>query len=209
MSFSLLELPYSYDSLEPHIDAKTMEIHFTKHHQAYCDKLNESTLGTPLEHMSIEEILAVGPKELPTAVRNAGGGFSNHNLFWKMMNPKGGGNPTGDLAVALTETFESFENFKQLFAKAAIAQFGSGWAWLVMDGGNLEILQTANQDSPLMFGKTPLLGVDVWEHAYYLKYQNRRAEYLSAWWNVVDWNQTFENFLAAKSDRARRQNRAA
>lgn len=194
MAFTLPDLPYPADALEPHIDARTMEIHHDKHHGAYTNNLNDAIKGTEMENKSIEEILALGAEKLPTAVRNNGGGYANHNLFWEIMSPDGGGEPTGELMQALERDFGSFQAFKDEFEKAAKGRFGSGWAWLVKDGGKLAVISTPNQDSPLMEGKTPLLGLDVWEHAYYLKYQNRRPEYVSAFWNVVNWDKVAENY---------------
>jgi Fe-Mn family superoxide dismutase len=188
MSFELPKLAYAYDALEPHIDARTMGIHHSKHHQAYTTNLNNAIAGTELEGMSIEEMLKVC-KDKP-AVRNNGGGFWNHNLFWECMSPNGGGLPTGELAIAINEAFGSFENFQAEFAKAATTRFGSGWAWLCVSSGKLEICSTANQDNPLMgegCSGTPILALDVWEHAYYLNYQNRRPDYITAFFNVVNW----------------------
>lgn len=193
MSFSLPDLPYATNALEPYIDQKTMEIHHDKHHGGYVSKLvNAVESSSGLSGKSLEELLANNcaavPESVRTAVRNNGGGHSNHSLFWKVMSPQGGGEPTGELAQAINSTFGSFANFKEKFAAAATGRFGSGWAWLVQGSGSkLDVYSTANQDSPLMEGKTPILGLDVWEHAYYLKYQNRRAEYIDAWWNVVNW----------------------
>lgn len=199
MSFELPKLPYAYDALEPHIDARTMEIHYTKHHQAYTTNLNNAIQGTDLENASIEEILVKG-KDIP-AVRNNGGGFWNHNLFWEILSPNGGGDPTGELAEAINAAFGSFAAFKEEFTKAATTRFGSGWAWLCVDGGKLIICSTANQDNPLM-GEgckgTPILGLDVWEHAYYLNYQNRRPDYITAFFNVINWNKVTELFAKAK-----------
>ncbi len=197
MAFKLPDLPYAYDALEPYIDARTMEIHHTKHHNGYTNNLNKAIAGTEMDNMTIEEILAMGVDKLPTAVRNNGGGYANHALFWQIMSPNGGGEPTGALADALNAAFGSFGAFKEKFETAAKTRFGSGWAWLAVNGGALEIFSTPNQDSPLMEGKTPILGLDVWEHAYYLKYQNRRPEYVSAFWNVVNWAKVAENFAAA------------
>lgn len=200
MSFELPKLSYAYDALEPHIDAKTMEIHHSKHHQAYTTNLNNAIAGTELEGKSIEAILA-NCADNP-AVRNNGGGFWNHSLFWKVMCPSGGGEPTGELAEAINATFGSFANFKEEFSKAAATRFGSGWAWLcVTAGGKLEVCSTANQDNPLMglgCAGTPILGLDVWEHAYYLNYQNRRPDYINAFFNVVDWTEVAKNYTAAK-----------
>lgn len=197
MAFTLPALPYALDALEPHIDAKTMEIHHGKHHQAYITNVNNALAGSPLESKSVEALIAdlsVVPEDKRTAVRNNAGGHANHSLFWTVIGPGKGGAPSGVLASSIDSTFGSFDKFKELFAAAATTRFGSGWAWLVAEGGKLSIGSTANQDSPLM-GKaiagisgTPLLGLDVWEHAYYLKYQNRRPEYIGAFWNIVDWD---------------------
>jgi Fe-Mn family superoxide dismutase len=199
MAFELPKLAYAYDALEPYIDARTMEIHYSKHHQAYITNLNNAIAGTELEGKSIEEILKVC-KDKP-AVRNNGGGYWNHNLFWEIMSPNGGGEPTGELAIAINEAFGDFETFKDHFAKAGVTRFGSGWAWLCVTDGKLEICSTANQDNPLM-GEgcegTPILALDVWEHAYYLHYQNRRPDYISAFFNVVDWNVVAAKYHAAK-----------
>ncbi|MFJ1261930.1 superoxide dismutase [Capnocytophaga canis] len=202
MSFTLPKLPYAYDALEPHIDARTMEIHHTKHHNAYTTNLNTAIAGTDLEGKSIEEIL----KNLDMnngAVRNNGGGFYNHNLFWEVMSSKGGGQPTGELANAINEAFGSFEAFKEAFAKAAATRFGSGWAWLcVHKGGKVEVCSSANQDNPLMpnigCGGLPILGLDVWEHAYYLNYQNRRPDYIQAFFNVIYWEKVAELYAKGK-----------
>lgn len=196
-AFELPKIDYAYDALEPYIDARTMEIHHTKHHQAYTDKLNDAIRGTETEGKDIEELFKSISK-LPVAVRNNGGGFYNHNLFWKMMAPNAGGQPAGDLAAAINKYFGSFEKFKEQFSNAAATRFGSGWAWLVINNGELKVTSTANQDNPLMDvaevkGK-PILGLDVWEHAYYLKYQNRRPEYISAFWNVVNWDEVNRRF---------------
>ena len=199
MSFELPKLAYAYDALEPHIDARTMEIHHSKHHQAYTTNLNNAIAGTELEGMTIEDILKVC-KDKP-AVRNNGGGFWNHNLFWECMSPNGGGLPNGALAAAINEAFGSFENFQAEFAKAATTRFGSGWAWLCVSSGKLEICSTANQDNPLMgegCSGTPILALDVWEHAYYLNYQNRRPDYITAFFNVVNWSVITSKFDAAK-----------
>jgi Fe-Mn family superoxide dismutase len=193
MAFTLPALPYATDALEPHIDKMTMEIHHGKHHAAYVTNLNKALESAPeLQSKTIEQILAsnlaVVTDTIKTAVRNNGGGHANHSLFWTLLSPKGGGAPTGDIANVMTGTFGSFDAFKEKFAAAATTRFGSGWAWLVKDaGGKFDILSTANQDSPIMEGKKPILGLDVWEHAYYLKYQNRRPEYIGAWWNVINW----------------------
>jgi len=192
MAFELPTLSYNYAALEPHIDARTMEIHHTKHHQAYVNNLNNALAGGEWDNKPIEDILA-NISKLPVAVRNNGGGHYNHSLFWKLMGPNGGGTPAGDLLDALNRNFGSFEKFKELFANAGMTRFGSGWAWLVKTGQELKISSTPNQDNPLMdiadVKGIPVLGVDVWEHAYYLKYQNRRNEYLAAFWNVVNWTE--------------------
>lgn len=199
MAFELPSLPYAYDALEPHIDARTMEIHHSKHHNAYTTNLNAAIAGTELEGKSIEEILQ-NCADKP-AVRNNGGGFWNHNLFWEIMSPAGGGTPTGELATAIDAAFGSFEAFKDEFAKAATTRFGSGWAWLCVSNGKLEICSTPNQDNPLMgvgCSGTPILALDVWEHAYYLHYQNRRPDYINAFFNVVNWEAVAGKFAAAK-----------
>lgn len=198
MSFKLPDLKYDYNALEPHIDARTMEIHHTKHHAAYTSKLNDAVAGTDLEGKSIEDILA-GISGHSTAVRNNGGGFYNHNLFWEVMGPDGGGNPSGNLAAAIDKDFGSFDAFKEEFNNAAATRFGSGWAWLVkQDDGKLVVTSSPNQDNPLMdiaeVKGTPVLGLDVWEHAYYLNYQNRRPEYISAFWNVINWDEVAARF---------------
>ena len=202
MAFELPPLPYAEDALEPHIDARTMGIHHDKHHAGYTSKLNAALEGHPsLQSKTIEELLgdlSNVPESIRTAVRNNGGGYANHKLFWSIMGPNGGGSPSGKLADAINDTFGSFDDFKTQFSDAAKGRFGSGWAWLcVGKGGSLEVTSTPNQDTPLMDGKTPILGLDVWEHAYYLKYQNRRPDYVSAWWNVVNWNQVAANYDAA------------
>jgi len=200
MAYQVPPLPYDYDALEPHIDAQTMTLHHDKHHQAYVDKANDALAGGPFDGKPIEEVIAnLGdvPEDKRGAVRNNGGGHLNHSLFWESMSPNGGGAPDGDLGNAIDAAFGSFDAFKEQFEAAGVARFGSGWAWLVVDGGTLKITSTANQDSPLTDGQTPLLGNDVWEHAYYLKYQNRRPEYLKAWWNVVDWGKVAERYAAA------------
>jgi superoxide dismutase, Fe-Mn family len=199
MAFELPQLPYAYDALEPHIDARTMEIHHTKHHNAYTTNLNAAIAGTELEGKSIEEILKVC-KDKP-AVRNNGGGFWNHNLFWEIMGPNKGGQPSGELAAAINEAFGSFDAFKEEFSKAAATRFGSGWAWLCVTNGKLEVCSTPNQDNPLMdegCGGTPILGIDVWEHAYYLLYQNRRPDYINAFFNVINWDVVADKFAKAK-----------
>ena len=203
MAFKLPDLPYAKDALEPHIDARTMEIHHDKHHAGYTNKLNGALEKHPeLADASIEDLLGnleSVPADIQTAVRNNGGGFANHALFWQVMGPQGGGEPSGELATAINQTFGGFDTFKQAFASAAAGRFGSGWAWLVVDAfGKLQVYSTANQDSPLMNGHTPILGLDVWEHAYYLNYQNRRPDYIEAFWNVVNWNKVAENFAKAK-----------
>jgi Fe-Mn family superoxide dismutase len=200
MPFALPALPYAYDALEPHIDARTMEIHHTKHHQTYIDKLNAAVAGTEWETMPVEEILRRFkdvPTEKQTAVRNHGGGHANHSLFWTILSPQGGGEPQGDLAKAMRSKFGDFASFQKQFTDAAGNRFGSGWAWLVVSGIGLEILSTANQDSPLTEGKTPILGLDVWEHAYYLKYQNKRPDYIAAFWKVVNWGEVEKRYAEA------------
>jgi Fe-Mn family superoxide dismutase len=191
MAHQLPPLPYAFDALEPHIDVKTMEIHHGKHHQAYVTNLNAALEKHPdLQSKTVEELLSginTVPEDIRTAVRNNGGGHVNHTMFWQIMAPNAGGPPTGAIADAITSTFGSFDTFKENMNKAGIGRFGSGWAWLISTGGKLVIESTANQDSPLMEGKKPIFGIDVWEHAYYLKYQNRRPDYLGAWWNVVNW----------------------
>lgn len=198
MAFELPKLGYDYNALEPHIDARTMEIHHTKHHGGYTNKLNAAIEGTELENKSIEDILSK-VSELPGAVRNNGGGFYNHKLFWEIMSPNGGGQPTGDLLNAINRDFGSFDKFKEEFNNAAATRFGSGWAWLVNQNGKLVVASTPNQDNPLMdlaeVKGTPILGLDVWEHAYYLKYQNKRPEYIDAFWNVIDWDQVAKRFV--------------
>jgi superoxide dismutase, Fe-Mn family len=202
MTFELPQLPYAYDALEPHIDKETMNIHHTKHHNAYVTNLNNALQGQDeLLSKSVEEVISnldAVPESARTAVRNNGGGHANHSLFWKVLSPNGGGLPTGELADAINQKFGSFESFKEEFGKAAATRFGSGWAWLVVNNGQLEVTSTPNQDSPLMEGKTPILGLDVWEHAYYLKYQNRRPEYVTSFWNVVNWDEVSQRFNAAK-----------
>jgi Fe-Mn family superoxide dismutase len=198
MAFELPSLPYAFDALEPYIDTQTMQIHHGKHHGAYVSNLNAAIEKHPeLAGKSLEELvgnLNSVPEDIRTAVRNNGGGHYNHSLFWKLMSPNGGGEPKGDLARAISNKFGSFSSMKELFEKAGIGRFGSGWAWLGFRNGGLEIISMPNQDVPLMEGLTPVLGVDVWEHAYYLKYQNRRAEYLSNWWNVVNWEEVARRF---------------
>lgn len=203
MPHELPKLPYSYDALEPYIDALTMEIHYTKHHQTYVNNLNAALEKYPhLQEKSIEDLLKdlnAIPEDIRTAVRNNGGGHLNHSMFWPMMSPKGGGEPTGELASVINSTFGSFTEFKDRFSKTALGHFGSGWAWLCVDkSGKLIVNSTPNQDNPISDGLKPILGLDVWEHAYYLKYQNRRADYIAAWWNVVNWEQIAKNYAAAK-----------
>jgi Fe-Mn family superoxide dismutase len=197
MPFTLAPLPYAHDALEPHIDTQTMQIHHGKHHQAYVDNLNKAIAGTPHENKSIEELVATAGT-ISAAVRNNGGGHWNHTFFWESLAPNAGGAPSGALADAINSAFGGFDAFKEKFNNAGMTRFGSGWAWLIKKDGKLEICSTPNQDNPLMdvaeVKGTPLLGVDVWEHAYYLKYQNRRAEYLGAFWNVVNWNKVAERF---------------
>jgi len=202
MAHELPKLPYDYNALEPHIDAKTMEIHHTKHHQAYINKLNDAIKGNAdLESKSIEELVAnisAVPENIRGAVRNHGGGHTNHSLFWTIMKPNGGGEPSGELADAIKSELGGVDKFKEQFANAAATRFGSGWAWLCVKGGKLEVSSTANQDSPRMEGQTPILGLDVWEHAYYLNYQNRRPDYIAAFWNVIDWDAVAQNYKSAK-----------
>lgn len=204
MAFELPALPYAEDALEPHIDARTMNIHHTKHHAGYVNNLNKALEGhADLASKSIAELLAnldSIPEAARTAVRNNGGGHANHTLFWQIMAPAAGGEPTGEVAAAINAAFGSFDAFKEAFAKAATTRFGSGWAWLIANkDGSVEVTSTPNQDTPLMEGKQPILGLDVWEHAYYLNYQNRRPDYISAWWHVVNWNKVNELYLAARA----------
>ncbi|EAF7353818.1 superoxide dismutase [Listeria monocytogenes] len=202
MTYELPKLPYTYDALEPNFDKETMEIHYTKHHNTYVTKLNEAVAGHPeLASKSVEELVAnldSVPEDIRGAVRNHGGGHANHTLFWSILSPNGGGAPTGNLKAAIESEFDTFDEFKEKFNAAAAARFGSGWAWLVVNDGKLEIVSTANQDSPLSDGKTPVLGLDVWEHAYYLKFQNRRPEYIDTFWNVINWDEANKRFDAAK-----------
>lgn len=201
MAYKLPELPYAYDALEPHIDKETMTIHHTKHHNTYVTNLNKAIEGSALARKSVDELVAdlnAVPEDIRTAVRNNGGGHANHSLFWTLLSPNGGGEPTGELAEEIKNTFGSFDQFKEKFAAAAAGRFGSGWAWLVVNNGKLEITSTPNQDSPLSEGKTPVLGLDVWEHAYYLNYQNRRPDYISAFWNVVNWDEVARLYSEAK-----------
>jgi Fe-Mn family superoxide dismutase len=201
MAFELPSLSYAYDALEPHIDARTMEIHHSKHHAGYTNKLNAAIAGTEMEGKSIEALLAEHSDN--GAVRNNGGGYYNHTLFWSVMSPNGGGNPSGDLAAAIDADLGGWEAFKEAFAKAAATRFGSGWAWLCVKDGKLEVCSSANQDNPLMpgvgCGGTPILGLDVWEHAYYLNYQNRRPDYIAAFFNVIDWNAVADRYAAARA----------
>lgn len=205
MAFTLPALPYAHDALEPHIDKQTMEIHHGKHHQAYVDNLNKAIAGTPNEGKSLEELVAKAGSISP-AVRNNGGGHWNHSFFWEILGPKGGGTPGGKLGDAIKETFGSFEAFQEKFNAAGATRFGSGWAWLIVKDGKLEVTSTPNQDNPLMdvaeVKGTPVLGVDVWEHAYYLKYQNKRPDYLKAIWNAIDWNKVSERYEAALKQKA-------
>lgn len=202
MSFELPQLPYAHDALEPHIDEETMKLHHGKHHQGYVSKTNAALEGhDDLANLSIEDLLAKLdelPEDIKTAVRNNGGGHANHSLFWQILSPNGGGEPTGDVADAINDAFGDFESFKEAFENAATGQFGSGWAFLVVDGDKLDVVAKPNQDSPLSDGKTPILGIDVWEHAYYLNYQNKRPDYVSAFWNLVDWEKVNELYQAAK-----------
>ena len=202
MAFTLPDLAYAFDALEPVIDAQTMEIHHDKHHGTYVTNLNAALEGTEWADRSIEEILGnldAIPEDKRTAVRNNGGGHANHTMFWEIMSPNGGGEPTGSLATAIDETFGGFERLKQEVVDAGAKRFGSGWSWLIWDGSGLAVASTPNQDTPLMEGNVPVLGVDVWEHAYYLKYQNRRPEYLEQWWNVVDWDAVGTRFEKASA----------
>jgi superoxide dismutase, Fe-Mn family len=201
MAYSLPALPYAYNALEPHIDARTMEIHHTKHHQAYITNVNNAIAGTELETKSVEDLianLAAVPENIRGVVRNNGGGHANHSLFWTVIGPNAGGEPTGDLAAAIARDLGGYAKFKEDFAKAAMTRFGSGWAWLSVSGGKLLVESSPNQDSPIMEGRTPILGLDVWEHAYYLLYQNRRADYVGAFWSVVNWTEVARRFAAAK-----------
>ncbi|MDB4873683.1 MAG: Superoxide dismutase [Gemmatimonadetes bacterium] len=200
MAFTLPPLPYAYDALEPHIDAKTMEIHHTKHHQAYVNNLNAAIEKAPeLQGKSLDELMRginTVPEAVRTAVRNNGGGHWNHSMFWELMGANKGGEPTGKLADAIKSAFGDFAKFKEQFGAAGVGRFGSGWAWLINDGGKLSITSTPNQDNPLMEGKNAILGLDVWEHAYYLKYQNKRPDYIAAWWNVVNWDNVSQRYGA-------------
>jgi superoxide dismutase, Fe-Mn family len=201
MAYTLPDLPYDYSALEPHIDAQTMEIHHTKHHQKYIDTANEALSGTEWADKPAEEVLqnlSSLPNDIKTKVRNNAGGHANHSLFWTVMGPDGGGEPSGAVADAISDTFGSFKQFQEKFTETGVGQFGSGWAWLVLDGGSLDVIGLPNQDSPVIEGKVPILGVDVWEHAYYLKYQNKRPDYIEAWWNTVNWDEVNRRFEAAK-----------
>ena len=201
MAYSVPDLPYDYDALEPHIDEATMRVHHDKHHQAYVDKANAALEGTEWADKPIEEVLQnldSLPSDKQGPVRNNGGGHYNHSLFWEWMSPDGGGEPSGELADAINETFGSFDDFKTKFKEAGVNRFGSGWAWLVYDGSGVDIVSTANQDNPISDGQVPLLGCDVWEHAYYLKYQNKRPDYIEAWFNTVNWDKVAEGYSAAK-----------
>ena len=197
MAFSVPDLPYDFGALEPHIDARTMEIHHDKHHAAYVAKLNAAVAGTPLAEMDINDLVANADAVSNPAIRNNGGGHANHSLFWTVMSGAGGGEPSGDLGAAIDAAFGSFAGFQEKFSAAAANRFGSGWAWLSVDDGGLVVESTPNQDTPLMDGRTPILGIDVWEHAYYLNYQNRRPDYIAAFYNVIDWNAVAERFAAA------------
>jgi superoxide dismutase, Fe-Mn family len=200
MAYEVLPLPYDYGALEPHIDEQTMRIHHDKHHQAYVDNANKALEGTEWEGKPVEQVLGVIdliPEDIRTAVQNNVGGHANHTLFWEIMGPDGGGAPEGDCAAAIESTFGSFDELKQLVNDTAVKRFGSGWSWLVHDGTGLAVYSTANQDSPLLQDDVPLLGIDVWEHAYYLKYQNRRPDYLEAWWNIVNWPAVAERYERA------------
>jgi Fe-Mn family superoxide dismutase len=203
MAFTVPALPYAFDALEPYIDKLTMEIHHDKHHAAYVTNLNKALESAPdLQGKTVEELLAnncaIVPENIRTAVRNNGGGHINHSMFWQIMAPKAGGNPTGNVATAINSTFGSFDAFKEKFNAAATTRFGSGWAWLIKKGSGIEIISTANQDSPVMDGNFPVMGLDVWEHAYYLKYQNKRPDYIGAWWSVVNWAEVEKRFNAGK-----------
>jgi Fe-Mn family superoxide dismutase len=201
MAYTLPELPYAYDALEPHIDARTMEIHHTKHHQAYINKVNEAIAGTDLEKKTVEQLISnlnAVPENIRGVVRNNGGGHANHSLFWTIMSAKGGGSPTGALQAAIDAELGGFAKFKEAFSGAAATRFGSGWAWISLSNGKLLVESTPNQDSPLMEGRTPILGLDVWEHAYYLKYQNRRPDYVAAFFNIINWEEVARRYAAAK-----------
>ncbi|HUK95865.1 MAG TPA: superoxide dismutase [Gaiellaceae bacterium] len=203
MAFEVPPLPYDYDALEPHIDEQTMRVHHDKHHQAYVDNANAALEGTPLQDKPVEQVLTnleTLPEDKQAAVRNNAGGHVNHSLFWEIMGPGGGGEPSGALAEAIAATFDSFEAFTQLVNDTGVKRFGSGWSWLVHDGTGLAVYSTPNQDSPILNDDVPILGIDVWEHAYYLKYQNRRPDYLAAWWNVVNWDAVSERFDRAVAE---------
>jgi Fe-Mn family superoxide dismutase len=208
MAYELPPLPYPYDALEPHIDEQTMRIHHDKHHQAYIDKVNAALEGTEWEDRPVEQLLGaildIVPEDKQRIARNNGGGHANHSFFWEIMSSDGGGEPSGDLGAAIEDTFDSFDELKKMVIDAGVARFGSGWTWLIHDGTGLAVVTTPNQDSPLMNDDVPLLGIDVWEHAYYLKYQNRRPDYLEAWWNVVNWDAVAENYAAAVGKAAAR-----
>ena len=200
MAFEVPPLPYDYDALEPHIDEETMRVHHDKHHQAYVDKANAALEDTDSAHESVEHVLTIldtFPEDKQAAIRNNAGGHANHTLFWEIMSPDGGGEPEGELADAINDTFDSVDELRKLLNATGVKRFGSGWSWLVHDGTGLAVYSTANQDSPISNSDTPLLGIDVWEHAYYLKYQNRRPEYLEAWWNLVNWDAVGERYTAA------------
>ncbi|MCH2598060.1 MAG: superoxide dismutase [Pirellulales bacterium] len=200
MAYELPELPFAYDALEPNIDARTMEIHHSKHHAGYVAKVNAAIEGSELESKSVEDLvsdLSGVPDDKRGAVQNNGGGHANHSLFWSILCPNGGGEPSGELAEAINAAFGSFEGLKEQFSAAAATRFGSGWAWVSVDNGNLVVESTPNQDSPLMAGRTPILGLDVWEHAYYLNYQNRRPDYIAAFWNVINWDEVARRYAAA------------
>jgi len=200
MAFEVPDLPYDYNALEPHIDEETMKLHHDKHHQAYVDKANAALEGTEWAEKPVTDVLqnlSSLPDDKQGPVRNNGGGHANHTFFWEIMSPDGGGDPEGDLAAAIDDAFGSLDAFKEEFKNAGIGQFGSGWAWLIHDGSGLVVVSTPNQDTPVSDGKTPIIGVDVWEHAYYLKYQNKRPDYLDAWWNVVNWAKAAEHFQGA------------
>jgi Fe-Mn family superoxide dismutase len=200
MAYEVPDLPYDYNALEPHIDEQTMRVHHDKHHQAYVDKANAALDGTKWAEEPVEEALqnlSSLPDDKQGPVRNNAGGHANHTFFWEIMSPDGGGDPDGDLASAIDDAFGSLDSFKEEFVTAGIGQFGSGWAWLIHDGSGLAVVSTPNQDTPVSDGKTPIIGVDVWEHAYYLKYQNKRPDYLDAWWNVVNWAKAAEHFAQA------------
>lgn len=203
MAYTLPELPYGFDDLEPHIDGQTMRIHHGKHHQGYTTKVNAALEGHAFADLPIEEVLTrinEVPEEIRQAVINNGGGYANHKLFWEILSPNGGGNPVGELAGAIDAAFGSFDRFKETFSAASAGQFGSGWGWLCVDrSGDLKVISTPNQDSPYMNGLTPIMGLDVWEHAYYLHYQNRRPDYIASFWNIVHWAKVNENYLAAKA----------